>query len=117
LTVSLSDPAPESGLLVAAQWLQGTLLGSVATAVAVIAFASIGYGMLSGRINLRRGATVVIGCFVLFGAPAIAAGLRELSFATLDPGEPPAPIAVPPPPPRPPAAPYDPYAGAAVPAE
>jgi type IV secretory pathway VirB2 component (pilin) len=57
-------------------WIQGTLLGNVATAVAVIAVAMVGFMMLSGRINWRMGATVVLGCFILFGATTIVAGIR-----------------------------------------
>src|SRR3954465_12615460 len=65
-----SYPDPEgSGVLVnAMNWLQGTLLGTVATVVAVIAVASIGFMMLTGRMNWRHGAVVIIGCFILFGA-------------------------------------------------
>ena len=57
-------------------WIQGTLLGNVATAVAVIAVAMVGLMMLSGRINWRMGATVVLGCFILFGAATIVGGIR-----------------------------------------
>ena len=35
-------------------WLQGALLGSIATTAAVLAVASIGYLMLTGRIDVRR---------------------------------------------------------------
>jgi type IV secretory pathway VirB2 component (pilin) len=47
----------------------GHLLGNVATAVAVMAVAAVGFMMLTGRMNWRFGATVIIGCFILFGAP------------------------------------------------
>jgi hypothetical protein len=102
------------------QWLQGTLLGTVATTVAVISVAAIGLMMLSGRIDLRRGASVILGCFILFGASGIAAGIRSLAGGEPAPAEPgfalerwDAPL--PPLPAPPPAAPADPYAGAAVP--
>lgn len=66
-----------SGVLVAAfNWMQGTLLGTVATVVAVIAVAAVGFGMLTGRVNWRHGAVVILGCFVLFGATSIVAGIR-----------------------------------------
>jgi type IV secretion system protein VirB2 len=66
-----------SGPIVAAlQWIQGTLLGNVATAAAVIAVAMVGFLMLSGRMNWRFGATVILGCFILFGAATIVAGIR-----------------------------------------
>ena len=82
--LALSAPAaaavnPEgSGPIVAAlAWLQGTLLGNVATAVAVIAVAMVGFMMLTGRMNWRFGATVIIGCFILFGAGTIVAGIQS----------------------------------------
>ena len=76
---SLSNSNPEgSGVLVrAVQWLQGTLLGTIATVVAVIAVASVGFLMLTGRINWRYGATVILGCFILFGAASIVAGIQS----------------------------------------
>jgi type IV secretion system protein VirB2 len=58
-------------------WLQGTLLGTVATVAAVIAVAVVGFMMLTGRINWRYGITVVFGCFVLFGAASIVGGIRS----------------------------------------
>jgi type IV secretion system protein VirB2 len=82
--LALSAPAaaavnPQgSGPIVAAlMWLQGTLLGNVATAVAVIAVAMVGFMMLTGRMNWRFGATVIIGCFILFGAGTIVAGIQS----------------------------------------
>ena len=61
----------------AVNWLQGTLLGTVATVAAVIAVAAVGFMMLTGRINWRYGATVILGCFILFGAASIVAGIRS----------------------------------------
>jgi type IV secretory pathway VirB2 component (pilin) len=115
---SLADPGGSSALVAAVQWLQGTLLGTVATTVAVICVATIGLMMLSGRVDLRRGASVVIGCFILFGASGIAAGIGSFAGAGPVPAEAAfdADLWVPPPLPQPPsAAPADPYAGAAVP--
>jgi type IV secretion system protein VirB2 len=74
---SVSDPAGSSAIVRAMQWLQGTLLGTIATTVAVIAVASVGFLMLTGRINWRYGATVILGCFVLFGAASIVAGIQS----------------------------------------
>lgn len=74
---SLADPAGSGVLVSAVRWLQGTLLGTVATVVAVIAVASVGLMMLTGRINWRYGLTVIIGCFILFGAASIVAGIRS----------------------------------------
>ena len=71
---SFADPAGSGAIVSAVQWLQGTLLGTIATVIAVIAIASVGFLMLTGRINWRHGATVIIGCFILFGAARIVAG-------------------------------------------
>lgn len=70
------DPAGSGVLVSAVQWLEGTLLGTVATVVAVIAVASVGFMMLTGRINWRHGAVVIVGCFILFGSASIVAGIR-----------------------------------------
>lgn len=74
---ALGDPAGSGVLVSAVQWLQGTLLGTIATVVAVIAVAAVGFMMLTGRINWRYGATVILGCFVLFGAASIVAGIQS----------------------------------------
>ena len=78
---TLSDPAGSGVLVSAVRWLQGTLLGTVATVVAVIAVASVGFLMLTGRMNWRYGATVIIGCFILFGAASIVAGIQSTASA------------------------------------
>jgi type IV secretory pathway VirB2 component (pilin) len=114
-----------SPLVTAVQWLEALLLGPLALAVGTIAVAAFGFLMLSGRVDVRTGARVVIGCFILFGARSIATGLqagaaglgeREASYAapfttaaTL-----PEPQSIATPSPQAPAA-YDPYAGAAAP--
>ncbi|MFC3580829.1 TrbC/VirB2 family protein [Sphingomonas hylomeconis] len=74
---SLADPAGSGVLVSAVGWLQGTLLGTIATVVAVIAVASVGFMMLTGRINWRYGVTVIIGCFIVFGAASIVAGIQS----------------------------------------
>lgn len=73
------DPQGSGAITGALGWIQGTLMGSVATAVAVIAVASVGLLMLTGRMNWRFGATVVLGLFILFGAGAIVAGIRTVA--------------------------------------
>lgn len=120
----LSEPDQANPLVAAADWTQGILLSSVATTVAVIAVAAFGGLLLAGRLSLRRGLTIVAGCFVLFGSNAIANGI----LIGLERGTGVAPLnAVPPvivesspllgalPSPAPSPTPYDPYAGAAVP--
>lgn len=71
------DPAGSGPINAALLWLQGTLLGTVATTLAVMAVATIGFMMLTGRMNWRFGATVIIGVFILFGAATIVAGIRS----------------------------------------
>lgn len=73
----LDDPSGSGPIVSAVQWLQGTLLGTVATVVAVISIACVGFLMLTGRINWRHGAVVILGCFILFGAVGIVAGIRS----------------------------------------
>ena len=74
-----ADPAGSGPIVAAVSWLQGTLLGNVATAVAVMAVAAVGFGMLTGRMNWRFGATVIIGLFILFGAASIVAGIQQVA--------------------------------------
>ncbi|OYW84055.1 MAG: type VI secretion protein [Sphingobium sp. 32-64-5] len=73
------DPEGSGVIIGAVNWLQGTLMGTVATVSAVIAVAAVGFMMLTGRINWRHGAVVVLGCFILFGAASIVAGIRSAS--------------------------------------
>src|SRR4051794_19226532 len=96
----------------AVQWVAGLATGSAATAVAVISVAWIGFAALQGRIEARKAARIVLGCFVIFGAPSIAAALAgsvssPVSLARYAPE--PMDQSVPP---MPAPAPYDPYAGA-----
>jgi type IV secretion system protein VirB2 len=74
-----NDPAGSSPLIAALDWVQGTLLGNLATSAAVIAVAVVGFLMLTGRMDWRRGLTVVVGCFIIFGAVSIVAGIRSLA--------------------------------------
>jgi type IV secretory pathway VirB2 component (pilin) len=119
---SLADPSGSSAPVAAVRWIEGALLGTAATSVAVICVAAIGLMMLSGRISFRRAASVILGCFIVFGASSIAAAIHALAggagpaeaepaFTALSYAPPPEP---PPPLPAPPANP-DPYAGAAAP--
>jgi len=72
-------PQGSSPILSAITWIQDTLLGQVATAVAVIAVAAVGFMMLTGRMNWKYGATVIIGIFILFGASTIVAGIQAVA--------------------------------------
>ncbi|WP_158299044.1 TrbC/VirB2 family protein [Sphingomonas psychrotolerans] len=116
---SFNDPAGSGAIVAAVRWLEGTLLGTIATTVAVISVASMGFMALSGRVDLRRAVTVIVGCFILFGASSIVAGLQSAV------GEGGGPVLASPRPMTPDLSPlatlpqrpagYDPYAGAAVP--
>lgn len=66
------DPAGSGVIVGAVHWLQGTLLGTVATVAAVIAVAVVGFMMLTGRINWRYSATVILGCFILLALRALS---------------------------------------------
>ncbi|NMN06402.1 MULTISPECIES: TrbC/VirB2 family protein [unclassified Novosphingobium] len=74
-------PAGSGPIVSALGWLRDTLLGQVATTVAVIAVAMVGFMMLTGRLNWRFGATVIVGCFILFGSAAIVAGIQSAAGA------------------------------------
>lgn len=80
--IGLADPRGSGPIVSAVQWLQGTLLGTVATVLAVIAVACVGLLMLTGRIDWRRGSVVILGCFILFGAVSIVAGIRSTAAFT-----------------------------------
>jgi type IV secretory pathway VirB2 component (pilin) len=79
LAQASQTPQGAGPILNAVTWVQDTLMGNVATTVAVIAIATVGFMMLSGRLNWRYGATVIIGCFILFGAATIVGGIRAVS--------------------------------------
>jgi type IV secretion system protein VirB2 len=72
-----AGPAGSGPIVGAVRWVQESALGPVATSVAVIAVAVVGFMMLTGRMNWKHGITVIVGCFVLFGATAIVAGIQS----------------------------------------
>ncbi|MEQ1779715.1 MAG: TrbC/VirB2 family protein [Hyphomonadaceae bacterium] len=71
-----NTPQGSGPILAAVNWVRGTMEGGIATAVAVMAVAFVGFMMLTGRMNWRHGITVVIGCFILFGAATIVGGIQ-----------------------------------------
>lgn len=79
--IGYDDPAGSGPIVGALQWLQGTMLGTVATVVAVMAVAAVGFMMLTGRMNWRYGAVVILGCFILFGAASIVGGIQSAASA------------------------------------
>ena len=116
---NLTDPQGVA-LVAGARWIEGVLLGSVGTAIAVLAVGWLGVMILTGRLAARRALAVVLGCFFLFGSATVAAGLRALAAEVwtppfqsqvrenFDPDWKPAPLT--------PAV-ADPYAGASVPVQ
>lgn len=78
--IPLTEPPVESPIADGMVWIQQAALGPIATTIAVIAVAAIGLLMLSGRLELRRGITVAIGCFIIFGASIIPSTLIEPSI-------------------------------------
>jgi hypothetical protein len=59
-------------------WLTALLSGSLVTVLAMLAVATAGFELLSGRLALRRGGMVILGSFILLGAATIARGLIGL---------------------------------------
>jgi len=115
--VSFSSPTySDPSLVASADWVRDLLTGSLGVTLAMLAIAWVGFGLLQGRIALRDGARIVLGCFILFGAPIIASAFVRFAradqtdrLATLVYVAPPA-VSVPAHPPQ-----FDPYAGASVP--
>ncbi|MEP3050461.1 MAG: TrbC/VirB2 family protein [Erythrobacter sp.] len=113
---SLFDPTAEPVLENSVGWINGVVLGEIAVGLCILSVAFLGILMLTGRLPLRSGLRVVVGCFMLLGAPAIAAGfmwggdamIERSAAAPVNPTEP-DPVEVrgelPP-------TDYDPYAGA-----
>jgi len=107
----------DSALPTAVHWVEALFLGNLGTAIAVLGVALLGLGMLQGRLSLRAAGRVILGIFILFGAPSLVRELMDSTrnnAAETSVGVAPAP----PPPPRMPVPPptnSDPYAGAAVP--
>jgi type IV secretion system protein VirB2 len=112
---SLFDAPPGSPMTSATDWLTRALSGNLAISLCVIAVTFVGLMLMTGRLAVRDGLRVALGCFVLLGAPVIAAGLRTAADATWPGSTPhePLPESSPQPPPLPPAS-YDPYAGASL---
>lgn len=112
-TIVMADGST-SALTAALNWVQGLLLGSVATTVAILAVAGIGFLALQGRMPTQRGARVIVGCFIIFSAGAIANGLVTATASS--PAPPPTePIESAYTPSTPAPSSYDPYSGASMP--
>lgn len=72
----------QTGLGETIAWIERLMLGTVASGVAIFAVAIVGFMMLTGRLDWRRSAKTILGCFLIFGAPLISAGL----FGAVDNG-------------------------------
>ena len=73
-----------SAAVSAADWIRLTLSGSMASAMATIAIAGMGLLLLAGRIDVRRGALTILGCFLVFGAGSIAQGFLSAARNAAD---------------------------------
>ena len=74
--MSITEPMGNvSSIAAASQWVAELLQGRLATAIATMAVAVVGYQMITGRLSARTALRVLLGCFVLFGSSAIASGL------------------------------------------
>lgn len=94
-------------------WINDLLLGSLAVGLCSIAVALVGLMMLGGQLPVRQGMRVILGCFILLGAPVIAAGLTGIWQQDAPAVPEPLPIDTQPREELPPAD-YDPYAGASL---
>lgn len=96
------DSVGSSAVTSAVGWAAGTLLGTFATAIAIVAIASVGFLMFTGRIDAHRAAQAVFGCFVIFGASTIAGGIlgaisgRDSASELAQAAPPPPPLSSPP---------------------
>lgn len=105
----------------AAHWFTALFTGPLVTSLLIVAVAAFGIGLLFGRLSLRRGMELVVGCFVLAGAaeitgammgrapvaavpalPSVSASLDEKPLAPLGPDPVPTPQS---------GNPFDPYSG------
>lgn len=119
-TASLFEPAHTQAFGALADWLREVLSGSLATALGIVAISLVGLSLFQGRLRLQRAAFVVVGIFLLLGAPMISAGiignLHPALPAIVDKTVAPPPV-IPQNRPALSANPFDPYAGASVPTQ
>ena len=85
---SLFAPPSSAVLSAAADSITGTLLGGLATSLCVLAIAFVGLLLMTGRLAIRDGMWVAIGCFVLLGASVIAGGLQDAAYQVTGPDSP-----------------------------
>ncbi len=82
MTSDLTNPSDTSSIASSLSWINDVLFNQIAISLCIVAVALIGFLMLTGRLPLRRGMQVALGCFVLLGAPVIASafisGARDM---------------------------------------
>ena len=61
MTHDLFVPRSSGSIAAASGWVEQALRGELATALAVVAIAIVGLGMLAGRISARSALRVVLG--------------------------------------------------------
>lgn len=74
---SFSDPSSTGTIASAVLWLEETLLGTIGTTVTVISVTSA--SGTERALQSRRAAAAIVGCFILFGASSIVAGLQGMA--------------------------------------
>lgn len=79
MQTNLFEPDSDAAVTSSINWINSVLFNEIAVVLCVLAVAFLGGLMLLGRLPVRSGLRIIIGCFVLFGAPIIAAGLVGLS--------------------------------------
>lgn len=67
--------ADGGSMAAAIRWAVGVLTGSLGTSACVLAVAAVGGLLLSGSLPVRRGLSVIVGCFVILSAGSIADAL------------------------------------------
>jgi type IV secretion system protein VirB2 len=72
----VGSPQGSGPFAAAVNWVLGIMTGPIAISIGVIAVAFVGFMMLTGRLNWKHGLTTLVGLFIIFGAPAIVAGIR-----------------------------------------
>jgi type IV secretion system protein VirB2 len=71
---SLFDTGGDAPIMQSVQWIERVMLGDVALGLCVIAVAVVGAVMLGGRLPVKEGLRIVVGLFVVLGAPVIGGG-------------------------------------------
>lgn len=69
------EPQGTSAIEPAIIWLAELIAGSFGLVLMMLAIAIYGLGLLSGQLQVKRGVSVVLGCFVLIGASQLSAFL------------------------------------------